>query len=92
MFTFRKGKLIKNITALTDKVFRYQLTHPTSGMNIYIDFFGDPYDSNTNIDSLILDYKSFLVNKASSYVVFKEENNKYVIYKEFWDDKKKCCK
>tara|TARA_R110000772_G_scaffold246615_1_gene360324 strand:+ start:445 stop:1623 length:1179 start_codon:yes stop_codon:yes gene_type:complete len=88
MFTFRKGKLIKNITALTDKVFRYQLTHPTSGMNIYIDFFGDPYDSNTNIDSLILDYKSFLVNKASSYVVFKEENNKYVIYKEFWDDKK----
>ena len=88
MFTFRKGKLIKNITALTDKVFRYQLTHPTSGINIYIDFFGDPYDSNTNIDSLILDYKSFLVNKASSYVVFKEENNKYVIYKEFWDDKK----
>ena len=88
MFTFRKGKLIKNITALTDKVFRYQLTHPTSGMNIYIDFFGDPYDSNTNIDSLILDYKSFLVNKASSYVVFKEEDNKYVIFKEFWDDKK----
>jgi|TARA_R110000744_G_scaffold333154_1_gene438540 hypothetical protein len=88
MFTFRKGKLIKNITALTDKVFRYQLTHPKSGINIYIDFFGDPYDSNTNIDSLILDYKSFLVNKASSYVVFKEENNKYVIYKEFWDDKK----
>tara|TARA_R110000737_G_scaffold156824_1_gene185458 strand:- start:2140 stop:3318 length:1179 start_codon:yes stop_codon:yes gene_type:complete len=88
MFTFRKGKLIKNITALTDKVFRYQLTHPTSGINIYIDFFGDPYDSNTNIDSLILDYKSFLVNKASSYVVFKEEDNKYVIYKEFWDDKK----
>jgi len=93
MFVFKKGRLIRTVEPISEDEYVFTLRHPSSGMQLAVNFNSDPNDLGGREGFLVSPKTDTPVNMTSPYRVFKEEEGEegvvsYKIYQEFWDKKK----